>query len=152
MEERNKCRNQENDEEYCFERGLCFRNTTVCRFCYNWTCRKFAIGEAQKLCETLKGMKDQDVSGIKDCEKRKKTGHWLDPATGIRKKTRKSRSHRMKNNSSSSSKGKKSKIKATRSLQRKVVSKKTKTSNPSSFDYEHFADPLGEISIPKVFG
>ena len=147
MEERNKCRNQENDEEYCFERGLCFRNTTVCRFCYNWTCRKFAIGEAQKLCE-----KNQDVSGMKDCAKRKKTGHWLDPATGIRKKTRKSRSHRVKNNSSSSKKGKKSKLKATRSLRRKVVTKNTKTSNPSSFDYEHFPDPLGEISISKVFG
>ena len=97
-------------------------------------------------------MKDQDVSGMKDCEKRKKTGHWLDPATGIRKKTRKSRSHRMKNNSSSSSKGKKSKVKATRLLRRKLITKKSKTSNPSSFDYEHFADPLGEISISKVFG
>ena len=134
------------------ERGLCFRNTTVCRFCYNWTCRKFAIEEAQKLCETLKGTKVQDVAGMKDCTKRKKTGHWLDPATGIRKKTRKSRSHRMKNNSSSSRKGKKSKLKATRSLRRKVVTKKTKTSNPSSFNYEHFPDPLGEISIPKMFG
>ena len=147
MEERNKCRNQENDEEYCFERGLCFRNTTVCRFCYNWTCRKFAIEEAQKLCE-----RDQDASGMKDCAKRKKTGHWLDPATGIRKKTRKSRSHKMKNKSPSSRKGKKSKVKAMRSLRRYGITRKTKISNPSSFDYEHFPDPLGEISIPKVFG
>ena len=97
-------------------------------------------------------MKVQDVSGMKDCAKREKTGHWLDPATGIRKKTRKSRSHRMKNNSSSSRKGKKSEVKATRSLRKKVVTKKNKTSNPSSFDYEHFPDPLGEISISKVFG
>ena len=97
-------------------------------------------------------MKDQDVSGLKDCAKRKKTGHWLDPATGIRKKTRKSRSHRMKNKSSSSRKGKPSKVKAMRSLRRKVVTKKIKTSHPSAFDYEHFPDPLGEISISKVFG
>ena len=97
-------------------------------------------------------MKDQDKAGMKDCAKRKKTGHWLDPATGIRKKTRKSRSQRMKHNSSSSRKGKKSEVKATRSLRRKVVTKKIKTSNPSSFNYEHFPDPLGEISISKVFG
>ena len=44
---KSSCREQ-NDEEYCLERGTCFPNTKFCRYCYSWICAKQAKGVCGK--------------------------------------------------------------------------------------------------------
>ena len=69
-----KCRDEENDEEYCLGRGQCYKNTKVCRYCYKWTCRKDARKRAKELCKDSKG-EDKKL-----CKMKKKSGKWLSPA------------------------------------------------------------------------
>ena len=135
-----------NDEEYCLERGACFPNTKICRYCYNWTCRKDAREEAKRICKTFK-----NESHKKTCDKKKRTGRWLDPATrGKRKRKKnsaiKSSDNRSKGKSNSKTKKKvKSKFRSLRRRRQKTTKKTTPSTSLPTILLNHLKDLNQEI-------
>ena len=68
--------------------GKCWPNTEICRYCYKWGCRKFAIERAKTICKKVLSHAAIPDKLKKDCHNRVESGKWLTPAY-IKKKRKK---------------------------------------------------------------